>query len=380
MSPTATSETNRAETRTPDPTPAAEVVLTTLNLEEVILDPSLNLRDALDEETVARYVEAGDRLPPVTVFEVDGRHLLADGFHRFAAVARRNGERIRAEVRKGRLHDALWWAAFANLRHGLPLNRHERRRAIELGVKLHPDWSDRKLAETLGASRELIAKLRRDLTAAGEIPGVETRVGSDGRLYSVGLPRDPNETLPTERVPAGIETAPGARMDDCSGNQSSPRRDRRDRVERADRPQTGSSPAENDANAFQAALKRRDTRGDGEEDRSDWPASRSHTNTNQADANVAPWEGPDEFNGPSNPSDASSSAAESHLEAGPVRRVLIADDSEVLRIVARQLGEIASWFDQKDFQRAYHHASPQAREELRRAAIDLTARLTALEG
>ena len=41
-----------------------------LPLDELVLDPDLNLRDRLDDFTVERYVDAWDRMPPVTVFEV----------------------------------------------------------------------------------------------------------------------------------------------------------------------------------------------------------------------------------------------------------------------------------------------------------------------
>ena len=44
-----------------------------LPLDELVLDPNLNLRDRLDDFTVERYAEAWQRMPPVTVYEVDGR-------------------------------------------------------------------------------------------------------------------------------------------------------------------------------------------------------------------------------------------------------------------------------------------------------------------
>ena len=56
-----------------------------LPLDELVLDPSLNLRDRLDDFTVERYADSWERMPPITVFEVDGRLLLADGFHRHAS-------------------------------------------------------------------------------------------------------------------------------------------------------------------------------------------------------------------------------------------------------------------------------------------------------
>ncbi len=82
-------------------------------VDDLVLDPNLNLRDRLDDFTVERYADAWDRLPPVTVFEVDGRWLLADGFHRHAAAVKlgrrtmpgrdpRRDVQRRARLRRGR--------------------------------------------------------------------------------------------------------------------------------------------------------------------------------------------------------------------------------------------------------------------------------------
>jgi hypothetical protein len=168
-----------------------------LPVDDLVLDPNLNLRDKLDEFTVERYVEAWDRLPPVTVFEVEGRWLLADGFHRFAAAAKLHRKAIPAEIRTGTFSEALDFVAGVNLFHGLPLSRTERRRAVEVKLRLHHDCSDRRLSEELGVSRELIAKTRKNLIEAGQVPASSTRIGADGKTYpSAGLPKDPNEHLP----------------------------------------------------------------------------------------------------------------------------------------------------------------------------------------
>jgi hypothetical protein len=172
-----------------------------LSVDELVLDPNLNLRDKLDEFTVERYVEAWNRLPPVTVFEIDGRWLLADGFHRHAAAVKTGKPRIPAEVRQGTFSDALDFVAGVNLFHGLPLTRSERRRAVEIKLRLHHDWSDRRLSEELGASRELIAKVRKQLVDGGQLPASAIRIGADGKTYpSAGLPKDPNEHLPKGRA------------------------------------------------------------------------------------------------------------------------------------------------------------------------------------
>ncbi len=168
-----------------------------LPVDELVLDPNLNLRDKLDEFTVERYVEAWNRLPPVTIFEVDGRWLLADGFHRHAAAVKSGKNQIPAEIRQGTFSDALDFVAGVNLFHGLPLTRSERRRAVEVKLRLHHDWSDRRLSEELGASRELIAKVRKNLVDGGQLPASAIRIGADGKTYpSAGLPKDPNEHLP----------------------------------------------------------------------------------------------------------------------------------------------------------------------------------------
>ncbi len=161
-----------------------------LSLDDLVLDPNLYLRDRLDDFTVERYADSWQRLPPVTVYEVDGKFLLADGFHRHAAAVMLGKHAITAEVLQGTFTDALDFVASVNLFHGLPLTRSERRRAVEVKLKLHHDWSDRRMAEELAVSRELVAKTRKMLIEGHQIPNNPGRVGADGKLYtSAGLPK-----------------------------------------------------------------------------------------------------------------------------------------------------------------------------------------------
>lgn len=172
-----------------------------LRLDDLILDPNLNLRDRLDDFTVERYADSWQRLPPITVYEVEGQLLLADGFHRHAAAVMMGKANIPAEIRHGSFNDALDFVSSVNLFHGLPLTRAERRRAVEVKLKLHHDWSDRRMAEELAVSRELVAKIRRQLIDGNQIPNNPGRIGADGKLYtSAGLPKDPNERLPKDQA------------------------------------------------------------------------------------------------------------------------------------------------------------------------------------
>ncbi len=176
-----------------------------LPVDDLVLDPRLNLRDRLDQDTVERYMDAWDRLPPVTVYKVEGRWLLADGIHRHAAAVTLGKRAIKSEVVEGTFEEALDFVSVANLHHGLPLTRAERRRAIEVKLRLHHEWSDRHLAEELGVGRELVAKIRRQLVEASQIPHGAIRVGSDGKKYPSVLPRDPNERRPRTETEAGAD-------------------------------------------------------------------------------------------------------------------------------------------------------------------------------
>ncbi len=182
-------------------------------LDDLVLDQNLNLRDRLDDFTVERYADSWERLPPITVYNVDEKLLVADGFHRHAAAVMLGKRTIRAEIIDGSFTDALDFVSSVNLFHGLPLTRSERRRAVEVKLKLHHDWSDRRMAEELAVSRELVAKIRRQLIEARKIPNLPGRVGADGKLYtSAGLPKDTGEKLPKEpQVPVEESTERGKR-------------------------------------------------------------------------------------------------------------------------------------------------------------------------
>ncbi len=139
-------------------------------LDDLVLDPGLNLRDRLDDFTVERYADSWERLPPITVYEVDDRLLIADGFHRHAAAVMLGKRTIPAEIIVGTFTEALDFVASVNLFHGLPLTRAERRRAVEVKLKLHHDWSDRRMAQELAVSRELVFKIRKQLVELAPDP------------------------------------------------------------------------------------------------------------------------------------------------------------------------------------------------------------------
>lgn len=285
-----------------------------IDLDDLVLDPALNLRDRLDDDTVTRYMDAFTRMPPVTIFSVEGRLLLADGFHRHAAAVSLNKKTIPAEVREGTFPEAMDFVAGANLFHGLPLTRAERRRAIEIKLKLHHERSDRHLAEELSVGRELVAKIRRQLIEGHQIPAGTTRLGADGKTYpAASLPKDPGERLPQGRI-----------------NQAETEDDPRARGRR----ESDSAPWDDTSDPMPPVAK-------------------------SAAVSVAPWE------------DGADAKA---IAQGPPVAVAAPTIEEMLGLMTRQVMEVVSWTVADGFVESYRTASANSRGLFQTAAIKLAAR------
>jgi uncharacterized ParB-like nuclease family protein len=67
-------------------------------------------RAHLHSDRVTYYLAHLDLAPPVTVFDLDGHLLLADGHHRVEAAQRLGRDTIKADVRQGSRGDALRFA------------------------------------------------------------------------------------------------------------------------------------------------------------------------------------------------------------------------------------------------------------------------------
>lgn len=124
-----------------------------LAIADIIVDPAIQIREGNDEDTVQRYMESFDSLPPVDVFDTDEGWLLADGFHRTAAGERLGLAEIEVATHEGTRADAAEFAALANTRHGKPLKRAERDAAIDRLHSTHPTWSESEISRRMGISQ-----------------------------------------------------------------------------------------------------------------------------------------------------------------------------------------------------------------------------------
>lgn len=150
-------------------------------VEDVLISsimPGVSLRSrGPDAEHVARLAEMEGPLPPILV---DRRTMhVIDGMHRLMAAFLRGRQVVRVEFFEGSAEDAFLRAVQANVTHGLPLSRSDRRAAAAKILKSHPFLSDRAIAHASGLGAKTVAAIRRQSGGAGQL---RATLGMDGKV------------------------------------------------------------------------------------------------------------------------------------------------------------------------------------------------------
>lgn len=130
-----------------------------------------------DAEHVARLAEIEAPLPPILVDRCSMR--VIDGMHRLMAAFLKGLATIDVEFFDGSSEDAFLYAVQANVKHGLPLTRADRRAAAMRIIASHPYMSDRAIGLNAGLGARTVANIRRHATGAVQ---ANARVGRDGRI------------------------------------------------------------------------------------------------------------------------------------------------------------------------------------------------------
>ena len=89
--------------------------------------------------------------------------------------------------------------------HGMAYTRAERHSVIEQMLKLRPQWSNNRLADALGVSKNTVEGVRQELEAAGQIERLNELTGSDGSAY----PRTQTPRKQTVLAPSGASGMQG---------------------------------------------------------------------------------------------------------------------------------------------------------------------------
>lgn len=189
------------------------VTVRMLPLASLRLDGGTQAREAIDMETVddyARDMEAGEVFPAVIVFHDGAAYWLADGYHRTLAAQQARHVEIKAEVRRGTLDEARWFAAGANRRNGRRMTTADKRRAVEVALRVRYHESDRAIASHVNVDHKTVAACRARLARSGEIPQLDVRTGRDGKARTSPPERRgaPPEPPAVEPEPAIVTSPP----------------------------------------------------------------------------------------------------------------------------------------------------------------------------
>jgi hypothetical protein len=162
-----------------------------LKLSTIRIDGDTQVRVAIHQTTVDEYaelLESGKDLPPLTVFHDGAAYWLADGFHRYHAARKAGLLAVYCDVQKGTVAEARWAAVGANKAHGLRMSPADRKRAVEMALKLKPEMSDDAIAEHVGVDRKTVLARRHQVVQIGQ---PDHRIGKDGKRYPAPPPPPP---------------------------------------------------------------------------------------------------------------------------------------------------------------------------------------------
>jgi hypothetical protein len=119
-----------------------------VRLHLIAMDESLQVRKKLDLATVKRYAAAmamHAEFPPIQLGRIGDGLILVDGWHRVCAARMAGWEEIEAIISTMTHEEAVWAAAGANLKHGLPLKSSELLAVFKAYVKAGEYKTGRKL-------------------------------------------------------------------------------------------------------------------------------------------------------------------------------------------------------------------------------------------
>jgi hypothetical protein len=147
-------------------------------IQDLVQLPELNPRTGLCEETIIRYMESFEALPPINIQE--GTGVLVDGFHRVEAARRLGAEVVPVRMLDIPDEELHLYAGLANCGHGRALDRTERNRFIVRLIEEY-SWPAEKVARTVGISSSSVALAVRENQYNREL---SERLGDDVQVIN----------------------------------------------------------------------------------------------------------------------------------------------------------------------------------------------------
>src|SRR5271165_1993623 len=141
--------------------------------------------DMTPEEFAALKADIATR-GVISPIDIDETGAILDGHNRYRAWSElQRNEQPPVIVRTGLTEDEKRSFAIRQNIKRRHLTRAQMQGLIERELKDRPDRSDRKIGADLGVDHKTIGRLRRALSATGEVPQLAATTGADGRVRSV---------------------------------------------------------------------------------------------------------------------------------------------------------------------------------------------------
>ena len=176
-------------------------------VKDIVVDWEFNFRDGMDEDTIGRYRDSAESLPPVTVFQVGDQLLLADGFHRLEALKRNGVETVAVHKFQGARGDVKEWAAISNATHGRPLTREERNRAIVWLYEYGTSTED--IGRKFRLSASMVSRIATEAGSRRRAPDIQEKAVRTREAHRVQVQHDkqPGQAAPEEPTTGEVHTA-----------------------------------------------------------------------------------------------------------------------------------------------------------------------------
>ena len=156
----------------------AKTTVNSIPMSEIIVDlDRVMSRTSIDDNTVfaysETYLEDKSVMPPLTVFRDGDKFILADGFHRHAALTKLEAKFAECIVKDGGHRQAVLFALNANSTHGLRRSNGDKRLCAErlLDDSEWSQWANTVIAKAAGVAESFIRKIRdeRNLKITNEL-------------------------------------------------------------------------------------------------------------------------------------------------------------------------------------------------------------------
>ncbi len=206
--------------------------LKSIALDTIRLDGNCQPPGRLGEEEVADYAQQmkdglwdwqWDNDDPVTVYQDGGDLWLAHGFHRYHAARRAGLATIECLVRTGTQADAQEYAAGCNQQTSRRRSNADKQWAVDTVFRLHPDWSDGKIAEHVGVSHTMVSSRRPTNSQSLRVgaDGKTRKVPQRGAKFHTPAPSGPPPAPPRKDEPCQSQPQPSSDLPESSSPSSS---------------------------------------------------------------------------------------------------------------------------------------------------------------